>query len=46
MHIVMVSLMVALLVCVALLGAFAAFTKTPLARRIEQEESRRRPRLN
>jgi hypothetical protein len=46
MHILMLSLLVALAACIVLLGAFAAFTKTPLGRRIEQEERQRRPRLN
>ena len=45
MHVVMLSLMVALLVCVLLLAAFAAFTRTPWGRRIGQAEQQRRPRL-
>ena len=36
MHVLVLSLLVALLVCVLLLAAFALFTITPLARRIER----------
>jgi hypothetical protein len=46
MHIVMLSLMVALAVCVLLLVAFALFTLTPFARRIQQNEQRHRPRFS
>ena len=46
MHIVMLSLMLALVVCVLLLAAFWAFTLTPLARRIQAEERGRRPRFS
>jgi len=38
MHVLVLSLLVALLVCVLLLAAFALFTITPLARRIERGE--------
>ena len=43
MHIVMISLTVALVICVVLLGAFALFTRTGVARRIEDGERRRTP---
>ena len=46
MHIVMISLTVAIAVCVLLLAAFGAFTLTPLARRIQEEERRHRPRFS
>jgi len=46
MHIVMLSLMVALAVCVLLLVAFALFTLTPFARRIQENEQRHRPRFS
>lgn len=43
MHIFTLSLIVSLVACVLLLAAFAGFTKTPYARRIiEQDERRRR----
>jgi hypothetical protein len=38
MHIVMTSLIVALVICVVLLGAFGLFTRTAAARRIEEAE--------
>ena len=40
MHIVMISLMAALAVCLLLLGAFELFTLTPFAHRIEQRRGR------
>jgi ribosomal protein L34 len=40
MHIVSLSLLVSLLVCVLLLVAFWGFTKTPTGRRIEAERRR------
>ena len=43
MHIVMISLTVALVICVVLLGAFALFTRTAFARRVEGAERRREP---
>ena len=43
MHIVMISLAVALVICVVLLGAFALFTRTETARRIEEADRRSRP---
>ena len=46
MHIVMLSLMVALVVCVLLLVAFALFTLTPFARRIQENEQRHHPRFS
>jgi hypothetical protein len=47
MHIFALSLMVSLVACLVLFGLFAAFTKTPYARRIiEQDERRRRPPVN
>jgi hypothetical protein len=42
MHIVMLSLMVALVVCVLLLVAFGLFTLTPFAHRPDREELTRR----
>jgi septation ring formation regulator EzrA len=41
MHIVMTSLLVALVVCAVLLCAFALFTRTRVARRIDAAEHRR-----
>ena len=48
MHIVMLSLTVAFLVCVLLLAVFGLFTTTDLARRMypESGERRRTPRLD
>jgi branched-subunit amino acid ABC-type transport system permease component len=40
MHVLLVSLLVALVVCVLLLGAFWLFTISPLGRRIEARERR------
>ena len=45
MHILMLSLTVAFVVCVLLLVAFGLFTKTALARRLEAIEPRRQPHL-
>jgi hypothetical protein len=39
-HIVISSLLVALLICVLSLAAFGLFTMTPLAHRIEEEQHR------
>ena len=41
MHVLVVSLFVALAVCVLLLAAFGVFTATPFAHRIENEQRRR-----
>ena len=41
---IVVWLLVAAVVCVALLAAFWLFTLTPFARRIEENERRRTPR--
>ena len=46
MHIIMASLIAALVAGVLLLAIFELFTKTPLGRRIEAEERRRRTRLD
>jgi hypothetical protein len=46
MHIVMICLFVALAVSVLLLAAFWAFTLTPFARRLLEDEQRRRPRFS
>ena len=46
MHILMLSLTVAFVVCVLLLVAVGLFAMTPLGRRVEEGEHRRRPRLN
>ena len=46
MHIVAISLTVALVVCLLLLVAFWLFTLTPLARRIEQAETGYRPQTH
>jgi septation ring formation regulator EzrA len=43
MHIVMISLTVALVICLVLLVAFGLFTRTAFARRIEEDEHRRKP---
>jgi septation ring formation regulator EzrA len=43
MHIVMTSLIAALVICVVLLGVFGLFTRTAFARRIEEAERRRAP---
>jgi type II secretory pathway component PulM len=40
MHIMVISLMVAFVVCVLLLGVFWLFTLTPLAHRIQEAERR------
>jgi branched-subunit amino acid ABC-type transport system permease component len=45
MHVLVLSLFVALVACVLLLGAFWLFTITPLGRRIEGSRRSRRPRL-
>ena len=42
---IVVSLLVAAVVCVALLVGFWLFTLTPFGRRFEQDEQRHRPRL-
>jgi hypothetical protein len=42
---ILVSLLVAVILCVVLLTAFWLFTLTPLARRIEGNEHPRTPRL-
>jgi hypothetical protein len=46
MHILMTSLMVALVVCVLLFAAFWLFTLTPVGRRIEEAERRSRPQMH
>jgi hypothetical protein len=44
MHIVMMSLVVALIVCVLMLGVFGLFTVTPAAKRIEKrDQPKKRP---
>lgn len=43
MHILMISLTVALVICVVLLGAFGLFTRTGFARRIKAAERRHQP---
>jgi hypothetical protein len=40
MHIVVLSLAVALLICMLVLAAFGLFTTTPLAHRIEERARR------
>jgi hypothetical protein len=44
MHILVASLLVALVACVLLLAAFEVFTMTPYARRIREDEQQRQPR--
>ena len=44
MHVLVLSLLVALVVCVVLLAAFALFTITPFAARFERGEHLRRLR--
>jgi type II secretory pathway component PulM len=46
MHILVISLTVAFVVCLLLLAAFWLFTLTPLARRIEQADRRHSPRTH
>ena len=44
MHIVMTSLVVAVVLCVLLLGIFGLFTLTPVAKRVEERhEPKKRP---
>jgi hypothetical protein len=43
MHIVVVSLVVAMVLCVLLLGIFGLFTLTPVARRIEVRDQSTKP---
>ena len=45
MHIVVLSIIVAIAVCVLLLAGFALFALTPPGRRIEEHERRDGPRL-
>jgi hypothetical protein len=45
MHIVVLSLVVAIFVCALVLAAFGVFTTTSLARRIEERERRDLSRL-
>lgn len=41
MHVVVLSVLVALVVCVLMLGAFGLFTRTRLAHRIEERDADR-----
>lgn len=42
MHVLMLSLVVAFVVCVALLGVFGLFTVSPPGRHVEEHERRHR----